>query len=551
MNLTKKLTAAAITAAFAFSAAGVNGYKAQAETKGLVIDCSVIDEQPYKQFYFSDEDEFFIDGIKVLLDGKNVTNDVEFIFNTTPESTFNGKDHDYKVPFLAEYTDSSGGCTSVTGSMNVKIGMRGDANCDNKVNMNDVYLIENDLYMNYISGRSALTANDGLGIFLANADGRQKKVSDGAFGLNDLNIADAFYISSYISGGSKGSLYQHILTMNASKPTEGTISFTKAEGTDGDQVSVYANVTNAKGFGAFDFTCSWEKEALDLIGVASCSKNATVFSALSGGKLRVWGFANKGFLGSGNVAELLFKIPEFSEHKSNIIAFDRIDYFGSGESISDVVYANDGTVTVSDKTTGIKSDIDSSIKDIKTDYDYGIKLWDAVVSYDTNSVDLPIMLLGGLTTKSLTLKLNVPEELSVTAMPNAKSYSGASGEITGVYESSTAILPDIDTISVSIPADTKPGRYYISAELVSAEGADSNAKKAEIGGYITIKEKPVLFGDVNLDGKVNIRDAAYMATMLSKGSGDKLPASADYNKDGAVNIRDAAAIAKMLAKKTK
>lgn len=58
-----------------------------------------------------------------------------------------------------------------------------------------------------------------------------------------------------------------------------------------------------------------------------------------------------------------------------------------------------------------------------------------------------------------------------------------------------------------------------------------------------------VIGDVNGDGKTNIRDAAYIAIMLSKGMGSQLPACADYNKDGKCNIRDAAAIAIDLAKK--
>jgi hypothetical protein len=60
-----------------------------------------------------------------------------------------------------------------------------------------------------------------------------------------------------------------------------------------------------------------------------------------------------------------------------------------------------------------------------------------------------------------------------------------------------------------------------------------------------------LIGDANQDGKVNVRDAAYIAKALATGTVDKLPCSicADYNQDGKVNVRDAAAIAKMLATK--
>ena len=52
-------------------------------------------------------------------------------------------------------------------------------------------------------------------------------------------------------------------------------------------------------------------------------------------------------------------------------------------------------------------------------------------------------------------------------------------------------------------------------------------------------------GDANGDGKVNVRDCAYIAKMLAKGK--SLPAKADYNLDGKKNVRDAAALANDIA----
>ena len=54
-------------------------------------------------------------------------------------------------------------------------------------------------------------------------------------------------------------------------------------------------------------------------------------------------------------------------------------------------------------------------------------------------------------------------------------------------------------------------------------------------------------GDANGDGKVNVRDAAFIAAKLAQGKSSELPANADFNSDGKVNVRDAAAIAKFLA----
>ena len=58
-----------------------------------------------------------------------------------------------------------------------------------------------------------------------------------------------------------------------------------------------------------------------------------------------------------------------------------------------------------------------------------------------------------------------------------------------------------------------------------------------------------LAGDANQDGKVNVRDAAFIASTLAQGKGDTLPITADFNNDKKVNVRDAAAIANYLATK--
>lgn len=67
---------------------------------------------------------------------------------------------------------------------------------------------------------------------------------------------------------------------------------------------------------------------------------------------------------------------------------------------------------------------------------------------------------------------------------------------------------------------------------------------------IYIGDEPIIvigiLGDSNLNGIVNIRDAAYIANKLVKGLKNELPDCSDFNEDGVINIRDAAAIAKYL-----
>ncbi|MGN0613226.1 MAG: lectin-like protein, partial [Porcipelethomonas sp.] len=59
--------------------------------------------------------------------------------------------------------------------------------------------------------------------------------------------------------------------------------------------------------------------------------------------------------------------------------------------------------------------------------------------------------------------------------------------------------------------------------------------------------KDYILGDANIDGKVNVRDAAFIAQKLAQGKANELTIAADFNEDGTINVRDAAAIAKFLA----
>ncbi len=60
-------------------------------------------------------------------------------------------------------------------------------------------------------------------------------------------------------------------------------------------------------------------------------------------------------------------------------------------------------------------------------------------------------------------------------------------------------------------------------------------------------ESYYIVGDANEDDKLNVRDAAFIASALAKGNVDTLPISADYNQDNSINVRDAAGIARYCA----
>ncbi len=76
-----------------------------------------------------------------------------------------------------------------------------------------------------------------------------------------------------------------------------------------------------------------------------------------------------------------------------------------------------------------------------------------------------------------------------------------------------------------------------------------NIRFEELNGSSNVDPVPgeLEKGDANKDGKVNVRDAAAIASALAKNDISSLPSVADYNGDGKINVRDAAAIASFLA----
>lgn len=93
---------------------------------------------------------------------------------------------------------------------------------------------------------------------------------------------------------------------------------------------------------------------------------------------------------------------------------------------------------------------------------------------------------------------------------------------------------------------------YYNTTICANEGTEMHeyAKGREfLGLNFTPLITDYIIGDANGDGKVNVRDAAYIASTIAKGQIiDPLKnPSADFNEDGKVNVRDAAALARSLA----
>ncbi len=136
--------------------------------------------------------------------------------------------------------------------------------------------------------------------------------------------------------------------------------------------------------------------------------------------------------------------------------------------------------------------------------------------------------------------------------------------LSGVVSKDNEVLVPIEYFEVLSFSPSEKNSIYVRPELYKILESEYTSKIKESSdgsklvyvktldgkvGVYKITGSDSVIGDANDDGKVNVRDAAYIAKMLATGQGSKLPASADFNGDGKVNVRDAAAIAKYLAQK--
>ena len=148
-------------------------------------------------WYFADEPSFDTASIKVVDAEGNEVEGANIDFgDATPTNTYDGKTFDYVVAFTVSVDGEEAG----TGEINVKIGQRGDANCDHKVNARDAAAIAKDLAQLYGSKKTTLTAKEGeFALFLANVDRGTAKKATAWYGLRDLNARDAATIAKYLA----------------------------------------------------------------------------------------------------------------------------------------------------------------------------------------------------------------------------------------------------------------------------------------------------------------------------------------------------------------
>lgn len=157
------------------------------------------------------------------------------------------------------------------------------------------------------------------------------------------------------------------------------------------------------------------------------------------------------------------------------------------------------------------------------------------------------------------------DTLKITAYTNSTqglylNTSDGSFELVAPYEEETDFTytteptePDVTEPDESTPVTsetTEPSKTEVTTQATEPVTQNSTAVEPSESETVTKPLAPLFEkGDVNTDGKLNIRDATAIQKHLAKIAtlSDETLELADYNEDGKVNVRDATTIQKKIA----
>jgi hypothetical protein len=123
-----------------------------------------------------------------------------------------------------------------------------------------------------------------------------------------------------------------------------------------------------------------------------------------------------------------------------------------------------------------------------------------------------------------------------------------------IYANTTSVtslnitIPNGGNLSIIVNWDTTgfaKGNYTISAYAWPVQGETNTANNNRTDGIVTV----ALAGDINIDGKVDMKDISYLARRFGcKPSSTLWDPNADINNDGKIDMKDIAIVAKNFGK---
>jgi len=481
-----------LSAPFVVCASEAEAENWQADVYYVIVDEIDENDGTHCQWYTTDNVSFRKQGIHVKINGVDVTDTCTFEFaeGKTPAEVYDGINTDYMIPV----TVTPDGGTSVTTSVWVKIGQRGDVNLDHAVDVCDSSAIARDVA--YFK-KNSVSRLDEFGLFLASPD-----LEMSAYPL-DYALASTL-AKQFAKNALKRATGEKLERDDVE--SEYSISISGASNAlPGETVALQVVVEADDTFESLDALIEWDDDNFKSAGAVAV--NGTFCeSYVEDGMLSVIDYSS-GTVHDGAIATIEFKVPEDAVPGSNMeIYFSDIETFavGKGTSTEDV--------------SNVVNVIGTSIKVLKP-------------SGTTAATTTPVTTTT--TSVATTASQTTPQQTSATTA-SATTASATSSSLT-----SSVISTSQTTAATSVTTSTSA---TVQTTVTTTVPVTTTTKTSE--PLIVI---PIPRGDANLDGVLDVRDAALIARRLARGEGTLLPDIADYNLDGKKNVSDAAAIARFLS----
>ncbi|MBQ8435523.1 MAG: dockerin type I repeat-containing protein, partial [Oscillospiraceae bacterium] len=400
---------------------------------------------------------------------------------------YDGINTDYMIPV----TVTPDGGTSVTASVWVKIGKRGDVNLDHVINVSDSSAIARDVA--YFK-KNSVSNLDEFGLYLAAPELETK-----AYPLTNVMASTlAKQLAKNALNRATGEKLER-----DDVESEYSVSISGASNAlPGETVALQVVVEADDSFESLDALIEWDDDTFKSAGAVAV--NGTLCeSYVEDGMLSIIDYSS-GTVHDGAIATIEFKVPEDAVPGSNMeIYFSDIETFAVGNGTS------------SEDVSNVVNVIGTSIKVLKP-------------SGTTTATTQP-------TTTTTTTATTVTTTASQTA---SQETSAATVPVTSSAASST-VSTSQTSVTTSVTTATSA---TVQTTVTTTVPVTTTTKTSE--SLVVI---PIPRGDANLDGVLDVRDAALIARKLARGESTLLPDIADYNMDGKKNVSDAAAIARYLS----
>ena len=537
----------------------------------LVQDDVADNGQHAQWYYMTDHSPFRTDGLNITYNQNVVTDDCSISFKAgdSPSKYYNGKTFEYDIPIDILFQGKD-----INSSVIAQIGKKDDANLDHQIDVRDAAIISRDVKSHIVYKKTLLSE---FAKFLVT--GNRKSNVYALKAENAATIAKDLALEALKRSTGK--------KLERDDGTSGcSLSISSAKGMPGETISMQVVVKADNSFEALDAVVEWKDDTLNARGLYGVN-GTNVETAIGDGKMAVINYGDDK-IKDGAVATISVTIPEDAKpgedlelYFSDVKTFSVLDNEGGSKNISDSINIKGAKVTVTEPKTTKPAVTTQAVTTTTT-------MATTVTSVSTSDSLAYTNKLGegGLydatakrTDKTVVMKYysEIGPAKGEFILPEGMKIIDIKG---GKFTDDGKVLMDSEMgeITIEFPENIEPGLYEVTSNFGNAKPTGNLWLFFYEESYLRIEDEEVTtlvvttsaptttttvttttvgttpktyqLGDANKDGKVDIRDAAYIAQVLSrKKPGTLETATADFNKDGKVNIRDAAAIAKYLSGK--